>query len=281
VAVESRASESWKGVERVGISPSEFLIRELKRRRVAANMTQAALGQRTFCSDSQISNIEQGKATPGEKFLSLVDDALETGGFFRNLWEEVVKDYASPVWLREWLEYEREALALRGYEPAFVPGLMQTEAYARALFMMGGVSPSQLEDKVSERMSRQTILDRESPPEMFLVLDEMVLRRVCGSPDVMRVQTEHLLTLMERPNVHLGVMPVEYGLYPGLQGGFVIADLPSGGRAGYIDNQLDAEIVEKQIDVARLSLRWDGLTSEALPSRQTLDVLREVAKSWT
>jgi transcriptional regulator with XRE-family HTH domain len=268
-------------VERVGISPSEFLIRELKRRRIAANMTQIALGQRTFCSDSQISNIEQGKATPTEKFLKLADEALETGGFFFNLWEELVKDYASPVWLREWLEYERDSLALRGYQPAFVPGLLQTEAYARALFRIGGLSSTRLDEKVAERMSRQTILDREAPPEIFLVLDEMVLRRMCGSPDVMGEQTEHLLTQMERPNIHVSVIPVDHGLYSGLQGGFVIADLPSGARAGYIDNQLDAQIVESQVDIARLSVRWDGLTSEAFPTRQTLDVVREVAKTWT
>jgi hypothetical protein len=173
------------------------------------------------------------------------------------------------------------ALALRGYEPAFVPGLLQTEAYARALFKAGGMPPMLLEDKVAERMSRQAILDRESPPEIFLVLDEMVLRRVCGGHSVMGEQIEHLLTQIERPNVHVGIMTVDQGIYPGLQGGFVIADLPSGARAGYIDNQLDAQILETHGDIVRLSMRWDGLTSEALPSRQTLDVLREVAKSWT
>lgn len=265
----------------MGISPSEYLIRELRRRRVAANMTQVALGQRTFCSDSQISNIEQGKATPTEQFLKLADEALETGGFFINLWEELVRDYGSPIWLREWLEYEREALALRGYQPAFVPGLLQTEAYARALFQVGGLSGARLEEKVAERMSRQAILEREDPPEIFLVIDEMVLRRRCGSPDVMAEQTKHLLAQIGHPNIHLSVIPLDHGLYSGLQGGFVIADLPNGARAGYIDNQLDADIVERQVDVARLSVRWDKLTSEALPARQTLDIVREVAQTWT
>ncbi|WP_329105439.1 helix-turn-helix transcriptional regulator [Micromonospora sp. NBC_01699] len=264
----------------MGISPSEFLVREIRRRRVAANMTQIVLAQRTFCSDSHISNIEQGKATPDEKFLRLLDEALETSGFFVNLWQELVRDAASPVWLREWLEYEREALTLRGYEPAFVPGLLQTEAYARALLRIGGLSGARLDEKVAERLSRQAILDRETPPELFLVLDEMVLRRRCGGHDVMSHQVEHLLAQMERPNVHVNLIPVDHGIYPGLQGSFVIADLSSGLRAGYIDNQLDAQVFEGQVDVARLGVRWDGLTSEALPGRQTLDMVREVAKSW-
>jgi hypothetical protein len=113
------------------------------------------------------------------------------------------------------------------FRACFVPGLLQTEAYARALFRIGGLSSTRLDEKVAERMSRQTILDREVPPEIFLVLDEMVLRRMCGSPDVMGEQTEHLLTQMERPNIHVSVIPVDHGLYSGLQGGFVIADLPS------------------------------------------------------
>nr|WP_281278696.1 helix-turn-helix transcriptional regulator [Micromonospora pisi] len=111
--VDRQIPKSWRGVAGVGISPSEFLVREIRRRRVAANMNQVALGKRTFCSDSHISNIEQGRATPDEKFLRLLDEALETGGFFVNLWEELVRDAASPVWLREWLEYERDALTLR------------------------------------------------------------------------------------------------------------------------------------------------------------------------
>nr|WP_246017087.1 DUF5753 domain-containing protein [Micromonospora pisi] len=161
-----------------------------------------------------------------------------------------------------------------------MPGLLQTEAYARALFRTGGLSGARLDEKVAERMSRQAILDRENPPEMFLVLDEMVLRRICGGHDVMSHQIEHLLAQMERPNIHVSVIPVDHGIYPGLQGGFIIADLSNGTRAGYIDNQLDAQVFERQVDVARLNVRWDGLTSEALPGRQTLDVVREVAKTW-
>ena len=101
--------------ERVGISPSEFLLRELRRRRKAAGMTQIELGKRCFCSDTVVSGIETGTKPVTLDYLKLVDTALETGGYFETLWTELVKDDAAPVWFREWIEIEREAAFLRWY----------------------------------------------------------------------------------------------------------------------------------------------------------------------
>ena len=106
--------------ENVGISPSEYLLRELRRRRKAAGLTQIELGKLCFCSDTVVSGIETGTKPVTLDYLKLVDTALKTGGYFETLWTELVKDDAAPVWLREWIEIEREASALRWYEPAFV-----------------------------------------------------------------------------------------------------------------------------------------------------------------
>ena len=265
----------------MGISPSEFLLRELRRRRKAAGMTQEALAAKCFCSDSQVSAIETGSTPVTLEHLRLVDNALETGGYFETLWEEMVKDDAAPVWLRKWLEYEREARTLRWYEPAFVPGLLQTEAYARAALAIGWLSAGGVEQRVASRMERQALLDRDPALQLFVVLDEMVIRRLCGSREVMAEQLERLVSLAERPNVNLRIVPTALGLYLGMAGGFTIADLPDATRVGYVDNQLSAQVVTRGEDVASLGLSWDAVHGEALPRAQTLDLLKEVTKSWT
>lgn len=112
----------------------------------------------------------------------------------------------------------------------------------------------------------------------------MVIRRVCGSRQVIAEQLEHLLSLAERPNVHLNILPTTLGLYSGLAGAFIafiIADLPDASRAGYVDNQLIAQVVTRPEDIASLGVSWDSVHGEALPRAQTVDLLKEVTKSWT
>ncbi|MER7459739.1 helix-turn-helix transcriptional regulator [Micromonospora sp. NPDC126480] len=265
----------------MGISPSEFLLRELRRRRTAAGLTQAQLGESVFCSDSQVSAIETGTKPPTLPYLTAVDKALNTGGYFATLWDELVKGDAAPVWLREWIQIEREATALRWYEHSFVPGLLQTEAYARATFRAARVPAADLDRRVAARLERQSVLGRDPAPQLFVVLDEMVVRRACGGGDVMAEQVEHLLTCAEQPHIQLHVVPLSAGIYSGLAGAFILADLPDGSRAGYVDNQLAAQITGQPDPVASLGLSWDSVRGEALPLGQTLDVLKEAAKTWT
>ncbi|MFC8848807.1 MULTISPECIES: helix-turn-helix transcriptional regulator [unclassified Micromonospora] len=267
-------------MEAVGISPSEYLTRELRRRRVAAGLTQAQLGELVFCSDSQVSAIETGAKPPTLPHLTAVDKALNTGGYFATLWDELVKGDAAPM--REWIEeIEREATALRWYEHSFVPGLLQTEAYARAVFRAARVPISELDQHVASRLERQAVLARDPSPQLFVVLDEMVLRRACGGPDVMAEQVEHLLTCAEQPHIQLHVVPLSAGIYPGLNGAFILADLPDGSRAGCVDHQLKSQTTGQPDPVVSLGVRWEAVRGEALPLGQTIDVLKEAAKTWT
>ncbi|XTZ16940.1 helix-turn-helix domain-containing protein [Micromonospora echinospora] len=264
----------------MGISPSEFLLRELRRRRVAAGLTQDALGERVHYSNTHVSAIETGVKPPKPEYLKAVDEALETGGILLSLWEDLVKDAGAPVWLREWIEFEREAVALRWYEAAYVPGLLQAEAYARATLANASLQAGEADQRVVARLARQEILQRASPPDSFVALDEMVLRRVCGSREIMFEQLEVLIAWAERPRVHLHVVPEALGVYPGLAGAFIIAELPDGGRVGHVDNQLTAHIVDRPQEIASLGVTWEMLRGEALPRAQSLDLLKEAAKRW-
>ena len=132
------------------MSPYEFLLRELRHGRVDAGITQDGLGERIHFSAQKVSAVETGRAPLTLEFVRLVDDGLKAGGRFVRMWEDLVKDGSAPTWLREWIEIEREATLLRWFEPSLVPGLLQTEAYARAVLSGSGLHS---EHEINQRIA--------------------------------------------------------------------------------------------------------------------------------
>ncbi|MEU1606322.1 DUF5753 domain-containing protein [Micromonospora matsumotoense] len=197
------------------------------------------------------------------------------------LWPDIVKR-REPVWFRPWVDIEREATTLRAFQLAWVPGLLQTEAYARATLTGGTLTAEMMDELTDARLGRQAILHRERSPLLVAVLDEGVLRRrVGGSRALMAAQLGHLLACAELPNVQLHVVPADAPSYPGLDGPFVIADLPEGARVAHVDGPAQAQILDKPSDLVNLERRWERIRGEALPRGRTLDLLREAAASWT
>jgi hypothetical protein len=185
-------------------------------------------------------------------------------------------------WFRQWALTEREAVALRSYQWSVIPGLLQTEAYARALLTGAGQLTGELvEQQVAARLSRQELLTRDDPPQFIAVLDEHVLRRPVGGPGVMREQLQHLLKICaEHPRVRIQVVPTGTGAYAGLNGPFVIATLPDGGDVAYLDDQLQGRFVDRVDDVATIRQLWESVRCEALPYQQSLELIAEVAETW-
>lgn len=198
-----------------------------------------------------------------------------------HLWPDVLKR-REPVWFRRWVDVEREAVALRAFQLAWVPGLLQTEAYARATLAWEALSPAEVDDLVSARIARQAILTRERGPLFVAVVDQAVLERpITSDRAVMAAQLDHLVTCAELPSVELHVVPGEATAYPGLNGPFTIADLLDGTRVAHVDSQARAQIVEQAADLVTLERRWERIRSEALPRGRSVELLREAARSWT
>ncbi|MGW0506446.1 DUF5753 domain-containing protein [Micromonospora sp. NPDC003241] len=200
----------------------------------------------------------------------------------KELWPEPYRRRDMP-WFQEWAQLEQIASSLRSYEPLLVPGLMQTEAYARAVLATGGlVAPAQVEEIVSARLARQRVLEREVPLQLVAVIDEVVLRRrVGGDQAVMAGQLLHLAELGEREHVQVRVIPAENPWHTGLAGPFVLARTPDGAEAAYLDNQLRGQVVTERADLASLGARWESVTGKALPRRRSIELIREVATTWT
>jgi transcriptional regulator with XRE-family HTH domain len=269
-------------------SPRRVFGAMLKYYRTRVGLSQEQLGNRVYLSSDMIGKIEQGKRTPTDQFIAACEATpeLEANGALRELRDQL-KDFlqqrAYPGWFANWPDIEARAVSLKNYQLAVVPGLLQTEAYARALLSDRiGSDPDEVDEKVAARMKRQVILDRAKPPELWVVVDEAVLHRPVGGPDVMREQLKHLCEMARRPNIVIRVLPASLGVHDGLPGaGFVIADFDGSPSAAYQDTAVRGQVIEDADDVSVLAATWDRLAAEALPRRASLSLIEDVLETWS
>ncbi|MBX7269117.1 helix-turn-helix transcriptional regulator [Micromonospora sp. Llam7] len=267
----------------------DYVREELRLLRAHLRMSQDEFGRVIGYSGSHASSVETGGRPPTKDYMLAVDRAHDPAfnaeaaeGRFTWMLRELSKLEQTPSWLREWIELEREATLLRWYEPAFLPGVFQREAYARATMNDGLLLPDQIEQRVASRLDRQAILTRDVPVPVVAVLDAMVLRRgINGHPDITREQIEHLVKISELPHVQILVVPEETGICSGLQRGFILATLSDGSVVAHLDHQVRAQIVNHTDDLATLQRTWEAVRGEALPRRQSLELIKEAAQTWT
>jgi hypothetical protein len=165
---------------------------------------------------------------------------------------------------------------------AWIPGLLQTEAYARATLAGEVLSSAEVDNLVAARIGRQGLLRRDRPPLLVAVIDESVLRRsLKGDRAMMVEQLAHLAECATLPAIQVFIVPMSTGMYPGLGGPFTIAELPEGNRVVHVDSQAEAQIIERTTDIATLERRWECVRGEALSRAHSLDLIREAAASWT
>ncbi|WP_422772446.1 helix-turn-helix domain-containing protein [Plantactinospora sp. WMMC1484] len=254
---------------------------ELRRFRGIAGLSQDALAQRINFSSALIAKIELCQRRATREFAKRCDSVMETGGLLERI-QAVLGPGPVLPWFRHWVGLEQEAVAIRCFQLSVIPGLLQTEAYARALLRSGGLlTAEQVEEQVAARLARQEILTGPNPPLFTAVVDERVLRQPVGGAGVMREQLLHIVKLCaEQPRTRIQVVPTSVGAYAGLNGPFVIASLSDGDDVGYLDDQLEGRFVERVGDVRTVQRLWDSIRGEALSHQQSIEMIREVAESW-
>lgn len=248
-------------------------------------MTPEQLGARIYLSGSLVRKIEDGARTPTESFVSSCEAVpeLNTHGALTELYgalETVLKPHAYPAWFADWASKEAQAVKLRWFELNVVPGLLQTADYARALLTGRIGFNGDVEEAVTARLARQTILDRDLPPELFVVIDEGVLHRPVGSRDVMAGQLKHLIETSGGSTI-LRVIPAGTGVHDGLPGPFIIADFADGTSAAYLDSPLRGMVIQDTDDVTALAATWDRLAAEAMARSASVELIEEVLEEWT
>lgn len=201
----------------------------------------------------------------------------------RKVLKDHLRDRAYPGWFADWPGKEAGAKRLRTFELVVVPGLLQTEDYARAVLSTRvGDSDDEIEEMVAARMERQAILARPKPPTLWVILDEAVLRRPVGGPEVMAGQLRRLAEDARKPDIVLQVVPFGAGAHQGLNGGaFVIADFDAGPGAAYQDAAAAGQVVDNAEEIESLMVTWDTLRAEALPRSASLKLVEEAERQWT
>ena len=266
-------------------SPLAFFGAELRFARLAAGLSQEQLGRRLGFSGDLVGKIETGERKPKPELVAACDEAFPAAnGLFGRIYDLARRSSGVPAWFQEWYEAEREAVSVSWWEPMLVPGLVQTADYARALFQAwrSADTDDELDQLVSARMARQSILDRAKPPALWIVIDEAVLHRCIGSPEITRDQLLRLADLAQRPKVTIQVVPGEVGAHVGLLGAFAIATFDHAPAIVYMESPDQGQTTDKHATVAAISLTFDTLRAEALPRGASRDLILKVAEQrWT
>ena len=256
---------------------------ELRAQREQAGLSRDELAGRVNYSASLISMIESGHRSPSRDFAARCDEALAAPGTFARL-EARLRDVPFSSGFRPFQPYENQAAALRLFEHSLVPGLLQTEAYARAVLETHPNTPAEVvEERVAARLARQQVLDRDEPPPplLWVLLDEHVLTRQIGSAKVMHDQLTHLAALARRPNITVQVIP-GLGAHPGLLGAFAVAELTGLPAIVYLETAHDGQTLEDPDVGVKMSVRFDALRTEALTGRASLSLIEKVTEErWT
>ncbi|KAF4407747.1 MULTISPECIES: helix-turn-helix transcriptional regulator [Streptomyces] len=238
-----------------------FFGSELRRHRTAAGLSQDRLGEVVNYTGSLVGQVETARRSPSRDFAERVDAALGTDGALSRLWPLVNRD-SHPAWFRGYVQLEKSATGIRSFQPQVVHGLLQTEGYARAL--LSTLKPDDLADRLAARLERQRILDQNKPPRLWVILDEAVLRRTVGGPDVQRGQLAHLVAMAARSRVVLQVLPFSAGAHPGVDGALTLLSFTDEQDVAYCEGYGSSQLIDSAPEVEECDFRYDLVRAAAL-----------------
>lgn len=254
-------------------SVSAFFGAELRRYRLAAGLSQDALGAEINYTGAFIGLVENAKRTPPRALADSADRVLDARGALSNLWT-LVSAESHPQWFRPYVELEAVAVLIRVFDLRVVPGLLQTPEYTRAVMRAGrlGATEAEIEQAAEARMERQKILTAPNPPLLRVVLDEAVLHRHIGGAEVARAQFERLLT--PRHNVIVQVVPFMAGVHAGLDGPLTLLQFSDQAPVGYADGRAHGRLIDDPDEVRQSSAAFDAILGEALSPEISADLIR-------
>ncbi len=257
-------------------TPLTFFGKEVEVARNRWKVTREQLADEAACGYSLVAKIEKGNRTPSLEFARACDRLFPgSEGRFERLWPLALR-FAFPPWFRRYVELEWKAHSIRMFHPQLMPGLVQTEGYARAVLRTG--RPSNLESLVTGRIERQRILDREeSPARLWVILNEAALTNQVGTAETMRVQLAHLLTLAETPRHRVQVVPDE-GQHHGWASPFGILGFEDDEDVVHVDGFPRGYLLAEPEDVLKATDAYDLLVALALSPDKSAALIDSIQK---
>lgn len=247
----------------------------LRLMREARSMSQNDLAKEMYATRETIAAYESRRNRPDEDFCKKLDEFFGTGEMFQGLWHHAKREHLNE-WFEAYIAHENEATEIRTFQPLYIPGLLQTEGYMRA------ITPSKrmTNDWITQRLARREILTRAtSQPHLFVILDHAALLRRWRDASIMEEQLGYLLDVGERDQVHIQAVHIADGWHPGFDGAMVVLTKADRSRIGYVEAQFGGRLIEDPAEVTRLGIRFDEIRCHALSEKATRDLIRETMET--
>ncbi|MFI6471588.1 helix-turn-helix domain-containing protein [Streptomyces sp. NPDC050516] len=257
--------------------------KQIKLLRERAGLTQREFGMLVGYGEAQISAIERGVRIPQPEFLDAADEVLDAGGLLKAAKEDVRKAQAKartrhPEWYRDYARLEAEAIELHHYGCQAVHGLLQTEAYARALFTQRRplLDEATVDKRVADRLARQQVLQCWPAATFSFVFEEVVLQRPIGGRAVHEEQLRQLLHMGRLRTVELQVMPTDREDCPGVDGPFNLLTTRANRQVAYTEIQGHPRLITDPDEVRLITTRYGIIRAQALTPRESLSLIEKM-----
>ncbi|MGW1004874.1 helix-turn-helix domain-containing protein [Streptomyces sp. NPDC002520] len=257
--------------------------RQLKLLRERAGLGQREFGALLGYGPDLISAVERGVRTPRPEFLEKADELLDAQGLFKEVIPQVEEAMSRartrhPEWYRSYAGLEAEAVSLYDYSTMGVLGLLQTEEYSRAVFTQRHppLDEETIEKRVADRLSRQHVFEQWPPPEFSFIMEQAVLERPIGGPEVHRGQLRQLMRIGRMRNVHLQVMPTARYEHPSLGGSFTLLAPKGKEQVAYMEIQGHPKLITDREQVRILTGRYGIIRAQALNPHESLDLIEKM-----
>ncbi|MDF9815860.1 helix-turn-helix transcriptional regulator [Streptomyces sp. SPB162] len=247
--------------------------------RRGAGYTQFALAERLCVHEETIASIEQGRRPLKGDLAGKLDELLETKGALGVGVTEMPQRERYPLFAQDFIEQEQLALTLLSYENQVVPGLLQTEGYARAVFsnLFPPISDEEIGESTSARIDRQKVFERKPwPPMMNYLVEEVVLHRPIEGEAILREQMQHLRRCAELPFLGLQIMPTNRQRHAGLAGPMVLLETPDHDQLAYFEGQHLGILVDDPDQVSTYHQKYGMLRSQALTPEESMGLLDDL-----
>ncbi|MFG2452417.1 helix-turn-helix transcriptional regulator [Streptomyces sp. M41(2017)] len=262
-------------------SPRAMIGAELRYARENAGLSQAELGEPLFVSGSFIGQLEAGTRRLHLEYAVQIDEILATKGFFERNCRALARS-KYPDHFAEAAEAEAVASAIREFAPTLIPGLLQTRAYAQAMFRRGRPTAKEevIEELVAARLERAHLLDDPTSPLLWTVLDEAVLRRTVGAGPIMAEALRHIATLAREHRVIVQVLPFTAGAHMAMEGSLKLMTFDAAPPLAYLQGLGTGRLEDDSATVAHHDLTFHLLAADALSPQESLALIDSVAEDY-
>lgn len=253
----------------------------LRFHRSLADMSQDALASHIGFSKSQVAMVERGERPPRGNFVPKADEVLGAQGALLVVAEKEFEDSGIPPWTEDYLAEEQKASSVHSYQDHVIPGLLQTEAYARAVFNCNycpSLDDEEIEKRVTARLERKELFHRKPMATLGFVIEESTLSRPLGGSSVLQEQLHAILDFGQLRHVEIQVMPHNRQTHAGLMGPMILLETADRRRLAYIEGHKGGYLVSEQPDLGNLFGKYGILRAHSLTPEESAKLIEQVAQ---